>query len=68
VRKVICPECGEEGLFTPDELLLFGRIQCEECGAVLEVVNEDPLSLEVVDSEMVTDDDEYDEEDEEDEI
>jgi uncharacterized protein (DUF983 family) len=64
VRKVVCPECGEESMFGPDELVLYSRIQCEECGAILEVVDEDPLTLEVAESDLLSEDDELDEEDE----
>jgi len=65
VRKVVCPECGEESMFGPDELVLYSRIQCEECGAILEVVDESPLTVEVAESDLVSDsdDDEFDEED-----
>ena len=63
MRKVVCPECGEESMFGPDELVLYSRIQCEECGAILEVVDENPLMLEVAESDLVSDEDEFDEED-----
>ena len=49
--KVECPECGERFEADPDVLFLFNRFYCSLCDALLEVVEEEPLVLEVVDGE-----------------
>jgi len=61
VIKVECPECGEQFETDADVLSLFNRFYCSLCDALLEVVEEDPLVLEVVDEEYS--DSEGDEED-----
>lgn len=44
---VRCPECNTI-LSVPPDVALYDRIYCEECGALLEVVNLNPLELEYV--------------------
>lgn len=61
---VICPECASEREFQQAELTLHRQIQCETCGVLLEVIEEDPLEVEVVNEYLSSDDDDYDEDDE----
>ena len=49
--KVECPECGEQFEAESDALFLFNRLYCSACDALLEVIEEDPLVLEVVDED-----------------
>ena len=45
-----CPEC-EAAIDMQDDIVEEGlRIACPECGAELEVVNSNPLELEVISS------------------
>jgi lysine biosynthesis protein LysW len=43
-----CPVCEAELRLSKAEAVFGRRITCPECGAVLEVVEEDPLELEEV--------------------
>jgi lysine biosynthesis protein LysW len=61
--EITCPECGAKSKFQKEELTSFGRVECEGCGVVLEVVEEDPLRVEVVEGYVPSDDDDYDDED-----
>ena len=58
--KVECPECGEQFETDADVLFLFNRFYCSLCDALLEVVEEEPLVLEVVDEEYSEGDEEDD--------
>lgn len=58
--KVECPECGKQFETEPDVLFLFNRFYCSLCDALLEVVEEEPLVLDVVDEEYYDSDDEDD--------
>ena len=58
--KVECPECGEQFETDAGVLFLFNRFYCSLCDALLEVVEEDPLVLEVVDEEYSEGDEEDD--------
>ena len=58
--KVECPECGEQFETDADVLFLFNRFYCSRCDALLEVVEEEPLVLEVVDEEYSEGDEEDD--------
>ena len=49
MRKVVCPECGNPMMLNQDELTLYSQFECEECGAFLEVVKENPLRIHVCD-------------------
>ncbi len=64
--EITCPECGEKSKFQREELPVFSRIKCGGCGVVLEVIEEDPLKVEVVEEYVSSDDDDYDEDDEDD--
>ncbi len=56
MTRVECPECGER-FETPKEVLyLFHRLACSACDALLEVIEEDPLLLDVVEEEYEEDD------------
>ncbi len=59
--KVECPECGAQFETEASALFLFNRFYCSHCDALLEVVEEDPLVLDVVDEEY--DDSEGEEDD-----
>jgi len=67
MSKVICPVCDAAFDVDKDELSLFNRLRCEECEALLEVVDEDPIRLEWIEEEDDFDEeDDLDEEEEED--
>jgi len=42
---VLCPECDSPITVDADEVEEGETIQCEECGAELEVVSADPLEI-----------------------
>jgi len=42
---VLCPECDSPITIATDEVEEGETIQCEECGAELEVVSADPLEV-----------------------
>ena len=46
--QATCPVCGVELRLGKAEAVFGRRLTCPECGAVLEVVEEDPLELEEV--------------------
>jgi alpha-aminoadipate carrier protein LysW len=46
---VLCPECDTPITIDPDEVEAGETVQCEECGAELEVISVDPLEIAVVD-------------------
>ena len=54
---VICPECESPIPVDPDGIEEGETLQCEECGADLEVVSVDPLELNVIDEAGYDDDD-----------
>lgn len=68
MKTVVCPECGDIITVSPDEIELFSRIVCEGCYSTLEIIEEDPLEVAVVevDPDEFDDDDDFDE-DEDDE-
>lgn len=45
-----CPEC-EAAIDVGDDIEEGQRVECPECGAELEVVNTNPLELDVVSTE-----------------
>jgi len=59
--KVTCPLC--EGVFEveDDDLFTYGNFYCEECGVLLEVIEEEPLKLAVAEDDEDLDIDEDDE-------
>ena len=61
--SVECPECGERFETEADALSRYNRFYCAGCDAVIEVVEEDPLVLEVVDEEFYDTEDEPDHDD-----
>lgn len=64
--RITCPDCGEKSEFRKKELPLYGRVECENCGIQLEVIDDDPIEVQVVDESFDTDEDYEDEgEDEE---
>lgn len=60
--EVVCPGCGVKDTFQKAELTLYNQITCDACGATLEVVEEDPLVVEVAD-DLSAGEDDYDEDD-----
>ena len=56
VSKIVCPVCDAALDLDKDELGLFNRLRCEECEALLEVVEEDPIRLEWIEEEEEDDD------------
>jgi len=64
--RITCPDCGAKSEFRKKELPLYGRIECENCGLLLEVIDDDPIEVEVVDESVSSDDEDYDDEDEDD--
>ena len=61
--RVECPECGEQFEVASNVVFLSNRFYCSVCDALLEVIEEDPVILEVVD-EGAFDDEEEIEQDE----
>lgn len=64
--KIICPECGAKSEFRKKELPLYGRVECQNCGVLLQVIDDGPIEVEVVDEYVSLDDDDYDDEGEDD--
>lgn len=62
--KLVCPECGEQFVLAPEEVLLYSTVECEECGTTLEVASENPLVLAAVGPAFG--DDDFEEDDDED--
>ncbi len=56
--KILCPVCDAGLDLDKDELSLWNRVRCEECEALLEVVDEDPIRL-----EWIEEDDDFEEDD-----
>lgn len=46
---VVCPECDSPIVVDSDEVEEGETVQCEECGADLEIVSVDPVELIAVD-------------------
>jgi lysine biosynthesis protein LysW len=67
VSKIVCPVCDAALDLDKDELSLFNRLRCEECEALLEVVDEDPIRLEWIEEDDDFEDDEELDAEEEDE-
>jgi alpha-aminoadipate carrier protein LysW len=64
---VVCPECDNPLTIDADEVEEGETVQCDECGADLEVVSVDPLEIAVVDESGYDDEDAAHVEDEDDE-
>jgi len=63
VIPVECPECGERFEVDSNVVFLSNRFYCSVCDTLLEVIEEDPIILDVVD-EGAFDDEEDVEQDE----
>jgi len=61
VTKVKCPECGGEFETEQEVLTLLNRFDCLLCDALLKVIEEEPLVLDVVDQDYLDSEDEEDE-------
>jgi predicted Zn finger-like uncharacterized protein len=48
MSTIVCPACDSSIEVDEDALSLANRFRCEECEALLEVANEDPLEIEWV--------------------
>ena len=46
---VVCPECDNPIIVDADEVEEGETVQCDECGADLEIVSIDPLEVALVD-------------------
>lgn len=46
--SVTCPACGRSFRIDQDEAMLYERVACPNCDALLEVTDEDPLILEEI--------------------
>ncbi len=54
---VVCPECDNPLTIDADEVEEGETVQCDECGADLEVVSVDPLEIAAVDEAVYDDED-----------
>jgi len=64
---VVCPECDNPLTIDADEVEEGETVQCDECGADLEVVSVDPIEIALVDDAGYDDEDATHLNDEEDE-
>ena len=64
---VVCPECDNPLTIDTEEVEEGETVQCDECGADLEIVSVDPLEIAVVDETGYDDEDPARHDDEEDE-
>jgi len=64
--KIVCPNCGAKSRFEKEEVVLYSRVECEGCGVLLEIIDEDPLEVEVVDEYDPSDDDDDDDDEDDD--
>ena len=64
---VVCPECDNPLTIDADEVEEGETVQCDECGADLEVTSVDPLEIALVDEAGYDDEDATHVGDEEDE-
>jgi alpha-aminoadipate carrier protein LysW len=64
---VVCPECDNPIVVDTDEVEEGETVQCDECGAALEVVSVDPVELALIDEGGYDDEDATPVEEEEDE-
>jgi DNA-directed RNA polymerase subunit M/transcription elongation factor TFIIS len=62
-----CPECDSEIDLDEMDVDIDDELSCSECGALIRVVNDSPIELELADADDDDDDDEEDEEDEDEE-
>ncbi len=54
---VVCPECDNPLTIDADEVEEGETVQCDECGADLEIVSVDPLEIAAVDEAVYDDED-----------
>jgi len=54
---VVCPECDTPLTIDADEVEEGETMQCDECGADLEIVSIDPIEIAVVDEAGYDDED-----------
>lgn len=64
---VVCPECDNPLTIDTDEVEEGETVQCDECGADIEIVSVDPLEIAIVDEAGYDDEDAAHVADEEDE-
>jgi alpha-aminoadipate carrier protein LysW len=64
---VVCPECDNPIIVDADEIEEGETVQCDECGADLEVVSVDPIELAAIDDAGYDDEDAVPLEDEDEE-
>ena len=61
--EAACPVCGAKNKFPKEDVTLFSQVECENCGILLQVIDDDPIEVEVVNEYISSDDDDYDDED-----
>ncbi len=64
---VNCPECDSEIDLDEMDVDIDDELSCSECGALIRVVNDSPVELELADDDDEDDDDDDEEDDDEDE-
>ena len=64
---VVCPECDNPLTIDTEEVEEGETVQCDECGADLEIVSVDPLEIALVDEGGYDDEEATRHDDEEDE-
>lgn len=64
---VVCPECDNPLTIVADDVEAGETVQCDECGAELEIVSVDPIEIALVDEAGYDDEDAAPHDDEEDE-
>ena len=63
MTTIVCPACDNSIEVDEDALTLNNRFRCEQCEALLEVANEDPLKIDWVVEEADEDEDDDDDDD-----
>ena len=63
---VNCPECESEIDLDEMDVDIDDELSCAECGALIRVVNDSPIELELADDDDEEDEEEEEEEDDED--
>lgn len=48
--SVTCPACGKGFQLGSEEAMLYETVTCPRCDAILEVIDEDPIMLDVMES------------------
>ena len=46
--KAVCPVCGKNVTVNEEDAVLYERVNCPHCDALLEVIDEDPMILDEI--------------------